>query len=189
MGNCQAIDAAALVIQHPDGRIERLYWPVMASEVMTNNPGHYVSLIIPLPSPTFEEDKGDPKAVRFTRVKLLRPSETLALGHAYRLITSQEVMKVLRAKKYAKMKKQQQQQPETVEESESEVGVGVSAPRDTSHQTGGGGGSCDSQKTKQDGRLPKHQSQKHQNNRSTNSALAKLKLWRPSLQSISEAGS
>ncbi|KAK3443113.1 hypothetical protein EUGRSUZ_B03364 [Eucalyptus grandis] len=148
MGNCQAIDAAALVIQHPDGRIERLYWPVMASEVMKNNPGHYVSLIIPLPSPTFEEDKGDPKAVRFTRVKLLRPSETLALGHAYRLITSQEVIKVLRSKKYAKMKKQQQQ-PEKVEESESEVGV--SAPRDTSCQTGGGGGagSSDPQKTNQ----------------------------------------
>lgn len=95
MGNCQAIDAAALVIQHPDGRIERLYWPVMASEVMRNNPGHYVSLIIPLPSPAFEEDNGNPKAVRFTRVKLLRPSETLALGHAYRLITSQGIIDVL----------------------------------------------------------------------------------------------
>ncbi|KAI6686525.1 hypothetical protein NL676_032438 [Syzygium grande] len=187
MGNCQAVDAAALVIQHPDGRIERLYWPVMASEVMRNNPGHYVSLIIPLPSPTFEEDNGDPKAVRFTRVKLLRPSETLALGHAYRLITSQEVMKVLRAKKYAKMKKQQQQ-PETVEESESEVGV--SALRDASCQTGGGGGeSSDTQKTNQDGRLRKHQNLKNQNNRPTNSALAKSKLWRPTLQSISEAGS
>lgn len=96
MGNCQAIDAAALVIQHPDGRIERLYWPVTASEVMRTNPGHYVSLIIPLPSPpAFEEDNGDPKAVRFTRVKLLRPSETLALGHAYRLITSQGIVAVL----------------------------------------------------------------------------------------------
>lgn len=58
-----------------------------------------------------------------------------------------EVMKVLRAKKYAKMKKQQQQ-PETVEESESEVAV--SALRDASCQTGGGGGeSSDTQKTNQ----------------------------------------
>lgn len=87
MGNCQAIDAAALVIQHPSGRIERLYWPVSASEVMKLNPGHYVSLIIPLP--VSEEEKQEPKAVRFTRVKLLRPNETLALGHAYRLVTSQ----------------------------------------------------------------------------------------------------
>ncbi|XVE85016.1 hypothetical protein DITRI_Ditri17bG0058600 [Diplodiscus trichospermus] len=106
MGNCQAIDAAALVIQHPCGRIERLYWPIPASEVMRMNPGHYVSLIIPLPV-SEEENKDQNHTVRFTRVKLLRPSDTLALGHAYRLITSQEVMKVLRAKKYAKTKRQQ----------------------------------------------------------------------------------
>ena len=83
MGNCQAVDAAALVIQHPNGRIERMYWSVSASEVMKMNPGHYVSLIIPLPS-TDEE-----KTVRFTRVKLLRSSDTLVLGRAYRLVTSQ----------------------------------------------------------------------------------------------------
>ncbi|XP_022776051.1 uncharacterized protein LOC111317843 isoform X2 [Durio zibethinus] len=106
MGNCQAIDAAALVIQHPCGRIERLYWPIPASEVMRMNPGHYVSLIVPLPV-SEELENQDEKTIRFTRVKLLRPSDTLALGHAYRLITSQEVMKVLRAKKYAKMKSQQ----------------------------------------------------------------------------------
>ncbi|KAH0991596.1 hypothetical protein GBA52_003079 [Prunus armeniaca] len=47
------------------------------------------------------------KTLRFNRVKLLRPNETLALGHAYRLVTTQEVVKVLRAKKYAKTKKQQ----------------------------------------------------------------------------------
>lgn len=90
MGNCQAIDAAALVIQHPSGKIERLYWPISASEVMRLNPGHYVSLIIPLP--VSEEDQNnehDKKTVRFTRVKLLRPNETLTLGHAYRLVTTQ----------------------------------------------------------------------------------------------------
>lgn len=87
MGNCQAIDAAALVIQHPNGKIERMYWPVSASEVMKTNPGHYVSLIIPLPVP--EEEKKERKTVRFTRVKLLRPTDTLVLGHAYRLVTTQ----------------------------------------------------------------------------------------------------
>lgn len=70
-----------------------MYWPVTVSEVMRTNPGHYVSLIIPLPVPDDKKEEGDqqdpPKAVRFTRVKLLRPTETLALGHAYRLITSQ----------------------------------------------------------------------------------------------------
>ncbi|XP_021611683.1 uncharacterized protein LOC110614454 isoform X2 [Manihot esculenta] len=116
MGNCQAIDAAALVIQHPCGKIERLYWPISASEVMRMNPGHYVSLIIPLPvSGDQNKDNSHEKktsTVQFTRVKLLRPTDTLALGHAYRLVTTQEVMKVLRAKKYAKMRKQQ---PEPVE--------------------------------------------------------------------------
>lgn len=93
MGNCQAIDAAALVIQHPSGKLERLYWPVTASEIMRMNPGHYVSLIIPLPvSDHDQDDNPDQKTVRFTRVKLLRPSDTLALGHAYRLITSQGII-------------------------------------------------------------------------------------------------
>ena len=98
MGNCQAIEAAALVIQHPCGKIERLYWSISASEVMRLNPGHYVSLIIPLPSNDNQDLKNDntntnqPKVnttVRFTRVKLLRPNDTLALGHAYRLVTTQ----------------------------------------------------------------------------------------------------
>jgi len=90
MGNCQAVDAAVLVIQHPCGKIDRLYWPVTASEVMKTNPGHYVSLIMPLP-PQPQEQNQEQKTVRFTRVKLLRPNETLNLGHAYRLITNQGI--------------------------------------------------------------------------------------------------
>lgn len=93
MGNCQAIDAAALVIQHPCGRMERFYWPILASEVMRMNPGHYVSLIIPLPPS--EDANQDDKPVRFTRVKLLRPSDTLPLGHAYRLVTSQGMCRII----------------------------------------------------------------------------------------------
>lgn len=100
MGNCQAVDAAALVIQHPSGRLDRLYWPVAASEVMKMNPGHYVSLIIPLPitaGPAGHaagggEENSDDRTVRFTRVKLLRPSETLVLGRAYRLVTTQGML-------------------------------------------------------------------------------------------------
>ncbi|KAJ6318549.1 hypothetical protein OIU76_013992 [Salix suchowensis] len=99
MGNCQAIDAAALVIQHPSGKIERLYWPVSVSEVMRTNPGHYVSLIIPLPVSGEQENQDQIKTVQFTRVKLLRPSDNLTLGHAYRLVTTQEVMKIVRQKK------------------------------------------------------------------------------------------
>lgn len=90
MGNCQAVDAAALVIQHPCGKIERLYWSVSASEVMRANPGHYVSLIMPLPQQGQNSNNNEEKKdVVFTRVKLLKPDDTLTLGHAYRLITAQ----------------------------------------------------------------------------------------------------
>lgn len=160
MGNCQAIDAAALVIQHPNGRIERMYWSVSAGEVMRMNPGHYVSLIIPLPL-SEEENSNDPKTVRFTRVKLLRPTDNLVLGHAYRLITSQEVLKVLKAKKYAKMKKHQTESADKLlaaTETEAE-----NTNQATNHE-----------------RPQPRTTQK-------NSAVARSKSWRPSLQSISEA--
>ncbi|KAE8023439.1 hypothetical protein FH972_009131 [Carpinus fangiana] len=177
MGNCQAIDAAALVIQHPSGKIERLYWPVSASEVIKMNPGHYVSLIIPLPVPD-EENQPEQKTVRFTRVKLLRPNDTLALGHAYRLVTTQEVMKVLRAKKNAKT--QQQQQPETSEKPQTVLPEKRSSDCEAE-------GKSDKEKTSQ---VMKHERQRARTP-STNSSAAALrsKSWRPSLQSISEAGS
>ncbi|KAK8526486.1 hypothetical protein V6N13_017517 [Hibiscus sabdariffa] len=163
MGNCQAIDAAALVIQHPCGKIERLYWSVPVSEVMRMNPGHYVSLIIPLPV-SDQKDNPDDKAVRFTRVKLLRPADTLALGHAYRLVTSQEVMEVLKAKKCAKTKRQPQLEPN--EKVEREQGNRSSETMQT-------------QVAKRDRRRPR--------TAPANAAAVSSKSWRPSLQSISES--
>ncbi|KAJ8449131.1 LOW QUALITY PROTEIN: hypothetical protein Cgig2_004186 [Carnegiea gigantea] len=106
MGNCQAIDAATLVIQHPDGKAENMYWPIPASQIMKMNPGHYVALLITTTiSHTTTSAAMGRSSVRITRVKLLRPTETLALGHVYRLISTQEVMKGLVAKKEAKMRK------------------------------------------------------------------------------------
>ncbi|KAL7240976.1 hypothetical protein ACSBR2_006577 [Camellia fascicularis] len=174
MGNCQAIDAAALVIQHPNGRIDRMYWSVSASEVMKMNPGHYVSLIIPLP--ISDEEKTDEKTVRFTRVKLLRPTDTLVLGRAYRLVTTQEVMKVLRAKKSAKMKNQQE--------------LGEKLPTKAEKQSSicneeAGKIKSELEKTNQGIRDERHR----QRSGSTNFAAARSKAWRPSLQSISEGGS
>ncbi|KAL2559689.1 hypothetical protein Fot_04460 [Forsythia ovata] len=166
MGNCQAVDAAALVIQHPNGQLERMYWPVLASEVMKMNPGHYVSLIIPLP--VDGEGNSDDKTVRFTRVKLLRPTDTLVLGRAYRLVTTQEVMKVLRAKKHAKMKKTR---PESAEQT----------PVDSVIQNP----SCQSEKNDEPVRHDSHR----QRSVSINFTAARSKSWRPSLQSISESGS
>ncbi|XP_027346650.1 uncharacterized protein LOC113858287 [Abrus precatorius] len=171
MGNCQAVDAAALVIQHPSGKIERLYWPVSASEVMKTNPGYYVSLIIPLS--VSEGQNQDQKNVVFTRVKLLRPNETLTLGHAYRLVTTQEVMKALKAKKNAKMRKPQANAVEAMQIVHLEK-----ASSDSEN-----GGMLDSGNIYQAIRADRHKQ------RSSTHAALKLKSWRPSLQSISEGGS
>ncbi|TXG75102.1 hypothetical protein ES332_1Z015800v1 [Gossypium tomentosum] len=78
MGNCQATDAATLVLQHRVGKSR---------------------------APQGTSSKTNVNPVRLTRIKLLRPTDTLLLGHVYRLITTQEVMKGLYAKKHAKMKK------------------------------------------------------------------------------------
>ncbi|CAM8979989.1 unnamed protein product [Rhodiola kirilowii] len=169
MGNCQAIDAAALVIQHPSGRIERLYWQVNASEVMKMNPGHYVALIIPLPVTVSDEDeKSDQKMVRFTRVKLLKTSDTLNLGHAYRLITSQEVMKVLREKKQGKMKSRQRELVENIQTAQEKQGK-------------------ESQRSNADV-MNKYTGHEMQRSRTlaTNSAISRSRSWCPSLQSIEE---
>ncbi|OIW00343.1 hypothetical protein TanjilG_27594 [Lupinus angustifolius] len=114
MGNCQAIDTATIVIQQPNGKVEKLYWPVSASEVMKTNPGHYVALLISTTLCTSKDKDNCPNksdnnnknnSVRLTRIKLLKPTDTLVLGQVYRLISTKEVMKGLWAKKQAKLKK------------------------------------------------------------------------------------
>ncbi|KAL8106296.1 hypothetical protein AgCh_029913 [Apium graveolens] len=169
MGNCQAVDAAALVVQHPDGRIERMYWSVCVSEVMKMNPGHYVSLIIPLPAEGEEKLKEKVKTVQFTRVKLLRPSDRLVLGKAYRLVTSQEVMQVLREKRYARMNKNLREMDTEDQNSCCETEARSS------------GAERSIQATRNEGQRPRQGS--------ANNAIARSKSWRPSLQSISEAAS
>jgi hypothetical protein len=104
MGNCQAAEAAAVVIQHPGGKVERLYWPTTAADVMRANPGHYVALVIlriSADEAASAAAAGDNKTnaggatggggggAKITRVKLLKPKDTLLLGQVYRLITSQ----------------------------------------------------------------------------------------------------
>ena len=98
MGNCQAAEAAAVIIQHPGGKVDRLYWSTTAAEVMRNNPGHYVALVIHrVPADNNKAaTAGDAAAAsaggggaKITRVKLLKPKDTLLLGQVYRLITAQ----------------------------------------------------------------------------------------------------
>lgn len=102
MGNCQAIDAATLVIQHPNGKEDKIYWPVTASQIMKSNPNHHVALLItsnlcpsrnPLinnkVNPNNNSSSSNDGLVRVTRVKVLRPTDTLVLGQVYKLITAQ----------------------------------------------------------------------------------------------------
>ncbi|GAA0152803.1 hypothetical protein Leryth_002260 [Lithospermum erythrorhizon] len=176
MGNCQAVDAAALVIQHPSGKIERLYWSVSVNEVMKLNPGHYVSLIIPLPSDNNDDEeksKNGNKIIRFTRVKLLRPSDTLVLGRAYRLVTTQEVVKVLRAKKDAKIKK-------SLSWSDEKLQAGLEKKSSSCRERNGNSALV---------KNSQGQERLRQRKESTNGPVGRSKLWRPSLQSISESPS
>jgi hypothetical protein len=79
------------VVQHPGGRVERLYWATSAAEVMRANPGHYVALVTLRVAEERHENAdgtGARRTAHLTRLKLLKPKETLLLGHVYRLITS-----------------------------------------------------------------------------------------------------
>jgi hypothetical protein len=101
MGNCQAAEAEAVVIQHPGGKVERLYGAATAAEVMRGNPGHYVALVVLRVSAGGGKQGADPDpsagavsagagaGTRITKVKLLKPRDVLLLGQVYRLITSQ----------------------------------------------------------------------------------------------------
>ncbi|XP_019152557.1 PREDICTED: uncharacterized protein LOC109149302 isoform X2 [Ipomoea nil] len=103
MGNCQAIDDnSSLVIQHPGGRVEKHYWPLSATQIMNTNPGHYVALLLTTTTTATNNTKNNiPPLRRITRIKLLKPTDTLVLGHVYRLVTAQEVMKGLWAKRHS----------------------------------------------------------------------------------------
>ncbi|RDX78603.1 hypothetical protein CR513_41093 [Mucuna pruriens] len=169
MGNCQAIDAATLVIQHPNGKVDKFYAPLSATHVMKTNPGHYVALLI---STTLCPTNNTHTPVRLTRIKLLKPTDTLLLGQVYRLITTQEVMKGLKEKQKAKMRqsvsesghkpdleKEKVARNSDMEDSKVMTKPERAGPRITAPTNNGGG------------------------------ATAKTRFWQPSLQSISEFAS
>ncbi|KAI3848107.1 hypothetical protein MKW92_034741 [Papaver armeniacum] len=188
MGNCQAVDTATLVIQHPSGKVERWYWPILAREIMKTNPGHYVALIITL-STTRTKKKQESQTmvvenrrVRITRVKILRPNDTLALGQAYRLISSEGYERCM-GKKYAKMKKK-----------DLELMMSTDKPIQLCQKQSSLG--CDNRKeqkiTTEPPEMMINQGPKLERHRQrfTHSTSGRLRTWRPSLQSISEqAGS
>ncbi|XP_019456707.1 PREDICTED: uncharacterized protein LOC109357292 isoform X2 [Lupinus angustifolius] len=173
MGNCQAIDAATLVIQQPNGKVGKLYWPVSASEVMKSNPGHYVALLISTTLCT----SNNTSQVRLTRIKLLKPTDTLVLGQVYRLISAQEVMKGMWAKKQAKMKKNL---PESALKSDQVKEKSLLEMDKAARRI-----------EPEDNQEPKIERHKSRTPASTNAAsiTAKSRTWQPSLHSISEASS
>ncbi|GAB4846880.1 hypothetical protein Ancab_025888 [Ancistrocladus abbreviatus] len=99
MGNCQAAEAATVLIQHPDNKVERIYWSIKAQEVMSSNPGHYVAVVVT--SPTAKAENGAP----LKQLKLLRPHDTLLVGHVYRLICFEDVLKEFAEKKCVRLGK------------------------------------------------------------------------------------
>ncbi|KAJ8563253.1 hypothetical protein K7X08_031705 [Anisodus acutangulus] len=156
MGNCQAIDNAALLIQHPNGKVEKLYSSVTAHQIMKINSCHYVALLLT----TNISSNNIP--VRIRRIKLLKPTDSLVLGQIYRLVSAQEVMKGLCAKKYAKLKQ-----------------LEYSCEKFTQNST------LHSKESVR--RSVQENSQQVKQEKHRNSTGAKCRAWHPSLQSISEA--
>ncbi|XP_074591426.1 uncharacterized protein LOC141847313 [Curcuma longa] len=175
MGNCQASEAAVVVIQHPGGKAERLYWPTSAADVMKSNPGHYVALVTLTVSETKQDGGGG--AVKFTRVRLLKPKDVLLLGRVYRLITSQEAKQAIMQRKHEKLKKNQAEscrgQPQEEEDRkpvQSAEAAGEEQQEDSENKP---------QVAREDRDRQKSSTQA--------AAAARRRHWRPSLQSISEA--
>ncbi|XP_062205806.1 uncharacterized protein LOC133907742 [Phragmites australis] len=102
MGNCQAAEAAAVVIQHPPGagagagRVERAHGAISVAAVMAANPGHYVAAAIPASSAALPQLAAKAKPP----LKLLRPDDRLALGGVYRLVSFEEVLREFVSKRH-----------------------------------------------------------------------------------------
>ncbi|KAF0932602.1 hypothetical protein E2562_010475 [Oryza meyeriana var. granulata] len=181
MGNCQAAEAATVVIQHPGGRVERLCWSTSAAEVMRANPGHYVALVtLRVAEERHDAEGGARRTVRLTRVKLLKPKETLLLGHAYRLITTHEVTKAVQARKEEKLRKAQQQLLESRQKQQSKARAAAAAEADEAE---------DNDNFDDEAALDASLDQLARQDRdgSNRSSSARHRQWRPSLHSIDEA--
>ncbi|KAI3462677.1 hypothetical protein Pfo_019340 [Paulownia fortunei] len=170
MGNCQAAEAATVVIQHPGGnKVDRIYWSVSANEIMNSNPGHYVAQVVA--SPAAKTENGTP----VKQLKLLRPDDTLVIGQVYRLISFEDVLKEFAAKKCVKLGKLLKERGAfNLEPKKNQAGLEPSSTvkteqQEAQHLGSSGGGSGSSSRG-----VGRHQGGGGQ--------------WRPALQSISELG-
>ncbi|KAI4968378.1 hypothetical protein ZWY2020_058033 [Hordeum vulgare] len=184
MGNCQAADAAAVVIQHPGGgKVERLHWPTTAADVMRRNPGHYVALVV-LHHVDAEPDHSvaGGEGARITKIKLLKPKDTLLLGQVYRLITSQDMIKAVQTRKQERMRRC----GEVIERERPRLHRRLPRGNDEATTTNG----------EQEQRQPadhqeRKQLEKHRHHRSITAARGRGRggHWHPALQSITESSS
>ncbi|XP_074562666.1 uncharacterized protein LOC141819224 [Curcuma longa] len=172
MGNCQASEAAVVVIQHPGGKVERLYWPTTAADVMRSNPGYYVALVTLYVS----EEKDGGAAVRFTRARLLKAKDMLLLGQVYRLIASHEITKAVRQRKHEMLKKSQEEliRKQQREQKHRKTEKGIEAAQEEEQQEE------DSENSLQVAR------QDRDRQKSRAQMVVRGRHWRPSLRSISE---
>lgn len=169
MGNCQAAEAATVVIQHPEGRIQRLYWPTTAKEVMKCNPGHHVALVITQCIAQEDQGGGDGgggmAALRCTRVRLLKPDHMLLIGQVYRLIPEQEATKAIKARKNDILRRRQSELIKKHQEIEDTIR--------TDEIT---------QENQEISREPTHRQ------KGTSGSMARTRQWHPALRSIAEDG-
>ncbi|KAG5382108.1 hypothetical protein IGI04_033578 [Brassica rapa subsp. trilocularis] len=180
MGNCQAVETATTVIQRPDGKLERVYSTVTASEVLSlilattslfSSPLTYLTVAV---SALLESNYFDLLIVSCSPMSVgssVRKGSHQFICSASLLLTmcvcfylNIELMKGLRAKKSEKMKK-----------IHGEVSV---AEEEISPLT-----------LRSESAFDKYiQISVHEKQRETMNAIAtnKLRAWQPSLQSISE---
>ncbi|PUZ42345.1 hypothetical protein GQ55_9G575500 [Panicum hallii var. hallii] len=137
MGNCQAAEAAAVLIQHPGGgRTERAYWALSAGAVMAANPGHYVAAVIATTQPAAAA--GGTPAVTVKHLKLLRPDDTLLLGRVYRLVSFEEVLREFASKRHVKLSRVTIRAKDDEEEEAKPVGTKHRRRRTSGDRRGGG---------------------------------------------------
>ncbi|CAL0312886.1 unnamed protein product [Lupinus luteus] len=174
MGNCQAAEAATVVIEHPGKKIERIYWAVSAHVIMNSNPGHYVALVLSSPTSSNSEN-----ATHLKQLKLLRPDDTLLLGQVYRLISFEDVLKEFASKKCGKLGK-------LLKES---GGHGIRMKHKDSRvlsQSSSSNSDCNPTKVEPENH-PIGSNGNISNNKSVGRHLSGGQ-WRPALQSIAEIG-
>lgn len=79
-------------VEHPGGKVEKLYFSSSARQLMLQHPGHYVALLPPPPSTA----NGDGVLGNVKRkLKLLPPDAMLNIGSCYKLVSFEDVLSEL----------------------------------------------------------------------------------------------